>query len=249
MVYVEYVIINNLIANTVIIKFSARLLDKKGKRLIVAIILSTVFGTFLPTVKVSEFLCLVIKFLIALLITFCITGRERLKNFLVALFVFYCVSFCLAGATTALISTFSLLPKIIPTEELTFYILIGAFVFFVVCENVYGYVQGKTQNKLQKVFLITKEDKELEVDAFVDSGNGVTYMQKGVHFVPKSLEKIIDYRNKNEYIKVKTISGEKFFSVQIIPVLKLSNGKIFNDVPIVFWDSTDKKIILHRSIQ
>ncbi len=249
MVYVEYVIINNLIANTVIIKFSAKLLDKKGKKLIIPIILSTFFGVVFPTVKVSEILCLAIKFLTALLITFCITGRERIKNFLVAVFIFYCISFCMAGATTALISAFSFFPQKIVTEELTFYILVGAFVFFIVCENVYEYIQGKTQKKVQKVYLLTKEEKELVFDAFVDSGNEVTYMQKGVHFIPKSLQNMLVYFNKNDYIKVKTMSGEKIFSVHIIPILKLSDGKVFTDVPIVFGNLADKKIILHRSIQ
>ena len=249
MVYVEYVILNNLIENTIIFKFTAKLIDKKGKRIVFPILIATIFGVLFPTIKVSELVCFLIKLLTAFLLVFCLTGKVKIKKFLVALFVFYCISFCVAGATSAFINSVSFLPKECTEEELTFFVLLGGIAFILVWENAIEFIVGKAQKKVQKIYVKDKNSNYQTFDAFVDTGNEITYHQKGVLFVPNAYQEMMLFEDKNDFIMVKTTTGEKIFKVYELEEIKLENGKVFSSVPILFWDAKDKKIILHRSLQ
>lgn len=251
MVYIEFVILNNLIANGVIFNFTAKTIGVQRKKFVLlSITLATVFGVVFPTVKVSEFSCAIIKFTSAIILTFLITGRVKLKRFIVALLIFYGISFCMAGATTALINYFSFLSKSVSSEELTFYILGGSVLFYLCISNTLNFVKNK-KIKGEKVLLLKlKNGKSITLNSFIDTGNEVTYRQKGVVFVPKMYKDKLMLQKENDMIFVNTTTGYKTFEVYILPsIIDQDTKEEFIDVPAVFWESEkENKIILHRSM-
>lgn len=251
MVYIEYAIINNLLANSVILGCTAKVsgIKRSKKNLFTATLVGTFFGVFLPTIAVTEILCAVIKILTALLLTFLITGKTNLKKYVITLLIFYGVSFCLGGTVNAIVLSLSFQSRVYTTEELTFCIVAGGVIFIYIAGQILSYISGRTVKGCVTVYLLDKSDRQIACDAFVDSGNGVTYRGFGVHFIPSSLKSKLKYNDLSDFVSVTTTIGTKMFPVYAVPQFRYSDGREEEcDVPVIFWETgrNEEKIILHR---
>ncbi len=249
MVYIELVIANNLIANSVILEATKRLIgfNSSWKRQLLPVLLSTILGVALPTVKVTDIACLAIKLLSAVLIAFCLTGRVRFKTFMITLVVFYACSFCLAGGVSALLNSFSFIGRIYSCEELTFCILGGSVVFSYLIWQSVEYIKLRVTKRASYATVINKNGAKISLDSFVDSGNEITYKGQGVIFASINLKKDLRYYSLDDYVLVKTATGEKIFEIYKLPLLEFEN-KSLKDVPLVFSEGIigENKLILHR---
>ncbi len=250
MVYVEYVIVNNLIANSVILLWTAKVAGfvRSKKRIIGVALIGTLFGVLFPTVKVSEFICVLLKFGTALILTFLITGRTRVKRFFVSLLIFYGISFCVGGAVSALISAPAFVEKGYTEEELTFCITAGGVIFIYIARQTLSYIKGRADKGCVTVYLKGRGEQNVSIDGFVDSGNEVSFHGVGVSFIPFSLKERIECASLNEYISVFSTVGHKIFEVYTVPYLRYSDGREEDkDVPVIFWKSDKKqeRVILH----
>ena len=249
MVYIEFVVLNNLIANWIIVSFTSKLLGEKKRTRYFSIALGTIFGVVTPCISLNELATILVKTICAIILVIFVTGKTNVKKFLVALSIFYAISFCLAGATTALIYSVSMTHIKLTTEELTFYILGGGIVFYLTFINLIEWVKAKKTRIERKVQVRLNQGDYMECESFVDTGNEVTYKQKGVIFVPNILKDKLDIYSTNDIIKVKTVTNEKFFSVYILSSIRfVEEEKTIEDVPVVFINGTKNKIILSRSM-
>lgn len=251
MVYIEYVIANNLLANSVIFTLTSKAsgLSRTKGRIFIVVMLGTLFGVVFPMLRVSEFWCLVIKFLSALLLTLMITGRVCLKKYLITLIIFYGISFGLGGAVSSLLSSSTFLPNSYTEEELTFCIMSGGVVFVYIAGQILSYIRNSAAKGCTTVYLKDKLGGQIACSAFVDSGNSVTYRGFGVNFVPNELKSQIEYEETSDFVSVITTAGSKIFQVSLIPYMRYSNGKEEEkSVPVIFWQAQrkDSQIILHR---
>lgn len=245
-VYVEYVILNNLLANYAVIVLTRKFSGIKPSkiRLSFCLIISTVFGTFSPLLVLPDVVCSLLKVGISCLLVAILTGRVKIKRYLLTVFIFYGSSFGVAGAVTALLSFTSFGVSEFTDTELTFCILSGSLVFSYIAKQVVTYIKNRA-DKGDTWVKIQGKDNFITLHAFIDSGNQVSFRGRGVTFISKNLIDKIDFTDLDALVTVKTVTGEENF--QVFSIRKMIIGtKVKENFPAIFWDKKGEyDIILH----
>lgn len=246
-VYVEYVILNNLLANYAVIVLTRKFSGIKPNkiRLSFCLILSTIFGTFSPLLVLPDVICSIIKVVLSCLLVAILTGKIMIKRYLLTVFIFYGSSFGVAGAVTALLSFTSFRIENFTDTELTLCILGGSFIFSYIAKQMMTYIKNRT-DKGDRWVNVKGKDGFITLRAFIDSGNCVTYKGQGVTFISKELKEKIDCVDLEKFVIVKTVTGEEIFEVFLIR--KMTIGKrVKENFPAIFWDKKEGEydIILH----
>ena len=242
-VYVEYVILNNLIANYTVLSITNKLSVNSGRvRLWCSVLVSVIAGTLTPLILLDGVWVSCIKFGISIIIVTLITGKVRFKRYIVTFLIFYGVSFGVGGAVTAFCNFLSFRGVNIEEEKLTFIVLLGAVIFRYISGQALSYIKGREARREGIVYLKGKKGT-IKATSFVDTGNTVTYNGVGVAFVNKKLQEKIQIFPTYDYVKVMTVSGSKIFEVQIAKVSY--DNKTTKDLPIVFWEGGEKDVILY----
>ena len=239
-VYVEYVILNNLIANWVVLRITNSLSVKSKKsRLWLSVAISVVFGTLSPLIPLSGVLVGVIKIAISVVIVAVLTGRIGFKLYIITFLIFYGVSFGLGGAVTALTNLLSFTGVV--EEGLTLIILIASVVFFYISSQAVSYIRVKAIRR-DGIILLKGKFGYVKASCFVDSGNSVYYKGRGVAFVDKRLRERLFVKGTNDYVSVDSVGGKRIFEVHIAE--RFTKTKSTEEFPIVFWEGGDYDVIL-----
>lgn len=242
-VYVEYLILNNLIANYAVLRMTNNLTVKSRKlRLWSSVVISVLAGTFSPLITLSGIMVSFIKIAISVVIVLVLTGRVRVKRFLITFLTFYGVSFGVGGAVTGLVNFLSFTGSTLQEEKLTLLVLVGALIFRYISGQALSYIRIKQERREARVYLATKNGL-LEATSFVDTGNSVTYRGEGVAFVNKKLKEKILTIPTGEFVKVVSVGGQNLFEVRIAKVSY--DKKVTKDLPVVFWEGGDFDVILY----
>lgn len=239
-VYLEYVILNNLIANYVVLRITNSLtVGSKRLRLWISVVISVIFGTLSPIIPLSGVLVGAIKIAISLVIVTVLTGKVKFKVYLMTFLIFYGVSFGLGGAVTGLTNLLSFTG--IVEEGLTFVILVGSIIFFYISSQAVSYIRVKAVRREGSI-LIKSKFGYIKSRCFVDSGNTVFYKGRGVAFVNSRLKNRIVTKNTNDYVSVDSVGGKRLFEVRIAE--RFTKTKSTEEFPIVFWEGGDYDVIL-----
>lgn len=242
-VYVEYLVLNNLIANYAVLRITNNLTVKSRKlRLWCSLVLSVIAGTLSPLIPLSGVVVSVIKLAISVVIVLILTGRVRLKRYLITFLVFYGVSFGIGGAVTGLVNIFTFTGTSLEEEKLTLLVLVGAVIFRYISGQALSYIRGRELRREARVYLATKNGL-IPTTSFVDTGNTVTYKGEGVAFVSKRLKDKIITIATGDYVKVMSVGGRSLFEVRIAKVSY--DGKATKDLPVVFWEGGEFDVILY----
>lgn len=242
-VYVEYLILNNFIANYAVLRTTNNLTVKSGKlRLWASVILSVIAGTLTPLIPLSGIAVSAIKLAISIVIVVVLTGRIRLKRYLVTFLTFYGVSFGVGGAVSGLVNFLSFTGGALEEEKLTLLVLVGAIVFRYISGQALSYIRGREKRCEDRLYLATKNGY-LSASSFVDTGNTVTYKGEGVAFVSKKLKDKILTISTGDFVKVVSVGGENLFEVRIVKASY--DKKVTNDLPVVFWEGGEIDVILY----
>ncbi len=251
MVYVEYVIMNNLLANSFICAWTAKvsgvLLSKR--RIFAVSAIASIFGVIFPTVKTSQIVCLLIKIVSALFLTFLITGLTSVKRYLITLLLFYGISFCLGGTVSALLNALSFSGNVnYSEEELTFCIMGGGVIFVYIAKQTLAYIKSRADKGCVTVYFESKKSGVVALEGFIDSGNEVLFEGVGVNFIPIEYKEKLNYKKTDNFISVTTTAGNKIFQIYKLPYVRFSDGiSSQENIPVVFWksDEKQKRVILH----
>lgn len=237
-VYIEYVVLNNLLANYCVMRLTQRFAGlKKGRvREGVFLFLSVVFGVVTPLLSVPDVLTVVIKLLCSMLLTKILARKIGLKRYLITLFVFYASSFGVAGAVSGILSFTSFGIEGHSDEELTFCVLVGCLIFLYIAGQIFSYLKSRVDKGECFVIFDTLQG-DLTLSAFVDTGNCVKCRGTGVTFIPKAYKDRILHSDIVEYVSVRTINGVKVYGVCICDKMRFSDGRERIGVPVVFWES------------
>lgn len=238
-VYVEYVILNNLLANYAVMVLTAKFCGRsiKGIRRIIFLALATTMGVFTPLISVPDAVCSIIKICCSLLLVFILTGRIKLKRYLITLIIFYFSSFGVAGAVTAILSFTSFGVEGYSNEELTFCILLGSLIFSYIVKQATAYFRGRVDKGECEVEFAGIKGNTVLALAFTDSGNCVQYGETGVVFVKEKFRDKILCAPLNSLVKVQTICGTKYYEVYSVRMMTVKNTKEKREnFPVVFWE-------------
>lgn len=248
-VYIEYVILDNLIINTIIIYLTCQILKVKPKKL--NVFLTSTFGTicaiFMPFLTLNNYIMFTLKICVALLMVFMLKKYKNFKSYIVTLLLFLTCTFALGGICFGIMYMFnanvSMNGIIINGFELPislFLLLIGTYVYFMFQLVI---VMRKKQVKQPYLYsLVIKQDnKTYNLEGFLDSGNHLYHSGQPVVVISQkmfskifsniSYDKVLLQRitksdiSGADYIVANAINGAKKMLVFHIQELQIFENK------------------------
>ena len=243
-VYVEYVLINNFIANYCVLKLTVRFAVTTSKlKFWLSLIISVVAGTLTPLIPLVGVWTGLIKVVISMIIVAILTGKIQFKRYVVTFLVFYGVSFGVGGVVTALQNMLSFTG--VADEVRTFYVLLGTIIFRYISVQALSYIKGR-KARSEGITVFCGINGRVQATSFVDTGNTVTYKGSGVAFINKKLKDKLILIPTSEYITVTSVGGARLFEVYYAKISITDDTT--KDIPIVFWDSGKFDVILYGGV-
>lgn len=264
-VYIEYAVIDNMVINFLLIKTAVKICKIKTKflYLFLSALLGTVFAILIPFFNLSDFLFILIKITIALLMTLIGGQYPSFKKYLFTFAVFLFFTFLCGGFLIFLFNLAkidyesyftlnydSLLP--VGITALILYLISKLTLYLV--KKVISY-KNLTPFIRECVIVINK--KKFVVKGFIDSGNGLYDKKSGLPVIVCSnsfFENLKDINVKKSVsdLEFDTVSGSSTMKLYVIDKLMIFNGvnvNIFNNVllgvsPFGF-NSTKYQLLLH----
>lgn len=237
-IYVDILIIINLIVNYFLLKASEKILKKKVKFL--RILLSAFIGAisslyiFLPINNL--FFDLTYKMFLCLIMTAVAFGVPNIKGFIKSAFMLFFVTFLFAGVMMAIwqifkpygmyaekfVVYFNVSPLVLVFLTVTFYLCLS------ICVKLFGKIAPYSRRCRVDVFY---DDKSISLNALIDTGNSLSdvfgtceiiIVDKG--YVEKFLIGIEEMNNRFRVIPFKSVSGE-----DLLDGYRMDRAKVFNN--------------------
>ena len=226
-IYIEYVIIDNLVINTLILLLTKTILHKKTSK--IRIFLSSLLGTLvalvsplMPTVNNS-----ILKIPLGVCMVMLAFKTESIKQLLITFLVFVICTFALGGACFGIMQAVGI--DVIISNGITYNykypvgaVLLICTTTFVAIKNIVIYLyQKKKQERFYYDITLFVNDKKITAVAFLDTGNKLAVDKKSVSIInyktfnmlyPKIdlsdilLKKQLGLKNE-KYIKIESIDG------------------------------------------
>jgi len=180
-VYAEYLLIENIIINCIILYATSKITRTKTSkmRLFVASLIGSIYTlvVFFPSLQFMG--KVTIKLSISILMIIISFNPEKLNQFLKQISAFYMVSFAFAGA---IIGIFYILNNSFKFtgisfkdfDELTKFLVIGILIALILIRYILKFYQGKInkENFITNI-IIGLNNKEVELTALIDTGNSL----------------------------------------------------------------------------
>lgn len=247
-IYIEYVILDNLIINSLLIYLTCLILKIKPKK--INVFLSSTFGTvcaiFMPFITLNNYIMFALKICVAIIMLLILKKHRGFKSYIVTLLIFLTCTFALGGVCFGIMYMFSSNVNINGLIINGFELPISLF-FLLICVYIYlifKLVQAmrKKQVKLQYVYnlVIKQNNKSYNLEGFLDSGNHLYYSGQPVVVISQkmfskifsniSYDKVLLQRitdndiNGANYIVANAINGSKKLLVFNIQELQIYNA-------------------------
>ena len=241
-VYVEYVIIDNLIINYLLLKVSANLARVKSSvlKLCVASLVGTLVAVIVPLVKMPTIIFFLIKILLGISMVLIIALGENLSK-IVTIFGFFILFTALAGGVGIMIFYLAGVDyKVYFSLNYNSFIPVGVSVFivFILSKITIKWVNSLLKIRdvrpfVRKCVLVSKGKKVLTA-GFIDSGNRLIDVDSGLPIIvaslslTKKLEKLGVLNTPLKSVNISTVAGESRTLIYIIDKLMVYNGGTMN---------------------
>lgn len=250
--YIEYVVLNNLLINALVLVLALRFCRWKINRIAVfcAAAIGTVYAVFLPLCDILN--VFVFKIILSALMCVIVTGKCGVKKYVAVYSCFLALTFALGGISTGAINLLGFGDKTNSTL-LPFFVGAGGLMLVGAERLIYKYiVLSRRKNMYVSDVEIAANGKILKCRAYFDSGNRLYYHNKPTVIVDKSLalefygQDGLDKIQKDTYVG--TVAGQK--KVKVFPLEYLSvdgtEDKIYGVMAAVSNRlSGDYKVVLH----
>ena len=201
--YIEYVIIDNLIINYLLLFCSIRTLGLKANKFLLAIssIFGTIFVCVFPLVKIPSAMLVISKIAVGVLMVLISFKFDRLKQFLYCFILFVFYTFLMGGACFAVITLLGgnatnigmgSYDTLLPVSLVILSCFIYAFIIIRLAKYIY---RRKDMMPFMQTAVLTVAGKEIMFKAYLDSGN-----------------RLYDKKTNAPVIILSAYSLEKFFS-------------------------------------
>lgn len=213
-VYIEYVIIDNLIITALICMLSYRILKVSvGKLRILSVsILGTAASVFYPFLKLHFLILLLIKIALSLVLSFILFYKKY--NFFKGLITFLLVTFMYGGIIFAIgYVMFGDIVKALtyPICEfpISLLILTALIIFLIFRKIILKFNKLKDINGLLYEIEVTLFGKQNKMMGFLDTGNRLYDGKSGVPIVIVNIKKLLDIFTEDQMKLIMLGNGEK----------------------------------------
>lgn len=250
-VYIDIIIIENLLINFVILHITALILRRQAGwyRLLLSSLAGCVYcvaGIFITKLLVSVLL----KLILSLLMIFIAFGFESLRKFSEECFVFYIATFTFGGITLLLFNT-----------QKKYYIFLLSVIGYLICMFALRLIRKQRQKKLLYRVYIKMDDREIFLTAFLDTGNllkdpftnrGAIIAESSVlkPIIPNDVYKCITENDEEHIAEISPLWASRFLVLPFSTIgEKSGNLKGFRcDYAVVTSDNNDTFIIKNAII-
>ena len=256
-VYIEYVIIDNLIIDYLILKatFSLMKISYRKRRLFLCAFLGALIALVYPLLEINQIILTLVKILSGLLILLLANDYKTVKSFYISAVIFFSLVFLTGGAVIGIYNIFSIPLSTEISVALVFlpvYLIIKSIGEFI----GYFYKRKEIVSFLYKVELKVY-GKTLTATGFLDTGNSA--FDKGQPiifcnqvFASKLLQEHL-IKTKFSKILITTATGEKenlSFKLDELVLYIENKAHTFNDIRVCIAKikSSDYDIILHPAL-
>lgn len=258
-VYIEYLIFDNMLVNALII--TVTLLAMKKKTLFLRIFAGSAVGTvaavIMPIIEISGIILFLYKFAASLIIVSLITKYFRVKEYFIGLILFYLVSLVFGGIVYVLCNNSLTIEGYYTRSDINIGILALAgliTVYILRQSSAYIFSAEQKKNKLKVVEIVSASGKKIgEYVALIDTGNNLYYMGRPVIFISKQYANRISGDEIGK-VTVNTVVGSKCMDIRIIPKIRISYLDSYIEYNNVYCAISSEKfayydIILHSSME
>ena len=247
-VYIEYVVLDNLVINFLILLMVSKCLHFKSKwfRLVFASILGTAVAVVLPLINLSQGFSILIKCVLGILMVLVAYKLKNFKTFAISLILFVSLTFLMGGASIALIlvmggSVNNNYSNMGYDAVLPLWLILSIVASYVWLVSVITKHFYRRRDCLEFMAKVTLEfnGKSVSFSGFIDSGNRLFDNKTGlpVIIVSKSvlkgvltkevMEKIEENQtNPNKQLKTAHFISYSTISGQTRPMLVFSPSRL-----------------------
>lgn len=255
-VYIEYVLIDNVVIDYLLLKATFTLLKKEPKkgRLFVCAFLGGIIALCYPLLKLSPVLLTLLKIASGLLIVLCVKSYKSVKEYFLFFLTFLFLTLSLGGI---LIGAFSILGIENYSEVLIAVVFIPAYILLsIFIKGIKLILKRKTFYNFYFKCEIVFQDKKLEFTGFLDTGNGLYYKEEPIVVIGRrAFYKLVDKAfPKMEYVEYKTVMGDSKMPTFIVDKLLI----YLTDKPNIIYNARvglssggqtiDYDLILHPAL-
>lgn len=257
-VYIEYVIIDNLVIDYLLLKatFAITGITVLRRRLFFLALLGAGVALVYPLLDAHKVISVAVKVLSGFLIVLLAVKYKTIKSYLINAAIFFSLTFLTGGG---IIGIFNILGLNYSSEYSVALIIIPAYLLIKGLTEVIKFIYKK-KNVAAFVYKteLTLGKKTITVNGFMDTGNGVYDGDNPAIICKKSVfDKLLDGSNLNCKIKmmqINTVSGGKRYpSVKLdkIKIYILDKVNIHNNVSLVIVGEKvgeEYDVILHPAL-
>lgn len=241
-VYVEYVIIDNLIINYLLLKVSIYLARIKSSnlKLIISSVVGTAVAVIMPLIKMPNLALIFIKILLGVSMVLITLIGESISKF-PQVFGFFIMFTALCGGVIIMIFYFAGVDyKIYFSLNYNSFIPIGItiLIIFVISRLTIKWVVSLFKLRDVRPFIrkcvVISNGKKVVTNGFIDSGNRLIDVDSGLPIIVASaslstkLEKSGVFKNPIKSITFSTVSGNSRGAVFLVDKLMVYNGLSMN---------------------
>ncbi len=190
-VYIEFVVLDNLIINYVLLNFVNLTLKLNAKKylMLLSSCVGMIVAIFLPLLSLHNMVLFIIKLLLGIIMILIIKKQKNIKQYLLAYLLFLTYTFVLGGMCFGLMFMLNMKTTFSGVILYNFEIPISLFVLLVL---FYSKLLFKLIRNIQKKFVyhtfyydvkITHNNKSVYISAFLDSGNHIEIDNGGVNII------------------------------------------------------------------
>ena len=215
-IYIEYVLIDNLVINTLIllcVKNTLKL-KVKGWRLFLSATLGTIVSVVLPLLNLSSLWQLPIKIVLGIVMVLILSSYLKLKEFVISFVLFILYTILLAGASVVTLLTFGTSLEALSAGGYDISIPLGIVLsivslYVVIIIYIGRYLTRKRDLSpfLRKVDIFISE-KTVSVWAFIDSGNKLMDLKTGLPVVILSINALSKVFSEEEIESLMLLGGK-----------------------------------------
>ena len=225
-IYIEYVLIDNLVINTLILLCVKNTLKLRTNwlRLILSSGLGTIVAVLLPLINIASWLLIIIKIVLGCLMVLILSKYFKVKEFLFSFLLFLLYTILMVGACMVTLLTFGTSLELLSQCAYDIEVPLGVILLIVsVCSYVIigtgRYLARKKElEPFMKDVEIVINGKSLSFKAFIDSGNSLVDKKTGLPVIIVSMKSLEKYYSKESLENLILEKGEKgeFKNVHLI---------------------------------
>ena len=256
-VYIEYVIIDNVIIDFLVLKatFVFTGLPYLGRRLFLCAFLGACVALVFPLIEINGLILTSLKIMSGLLVLLLANSYKSFNAFFRCSIIFFLLTFLSGGAVTGL---YNLLGISLGTESVVASVVLPVYLVLKLLSRTIIYLCKRVNiNKFCYDVKLFYKDKSITAKGFLDTGNNLYDGENAVILCSSDFAKeFLGDRiltTKFNKLKVSTVAGEKTnlcFKVDKFVLYIENKEHIFNYITVCIADfnSDEYQIILHPAL-